>query len=48
VLDGYVTEHIQLKQDISKLYKHLAMMETNAERVYAMQDRRRDLLEAII
>ena len=48
VLDGYVTEHIQMKQDLSKLYKHLAMMETNAQRVFAMHDRRREMLEQII
>ncbi|CDW81364.1 kif1-binding protein homolog [Stylonychia lemnae] len=48
VLDGYVTEHIQMKQDLSKLYKHLAIIEPNAQRVFAMQDRRRELLEAII
>ncbi len=48
VLDGYVTEHVQLRQDVSKLYKQLAFMESNGDRNFAMQDRRRDLLEPIL
>eukprot|EP00347_Sterkiella_histriomuscorum_P007379 403349164 len=48
LLDGYVTEHIQMKQDLSKLYKYLGMMDPNQQRVFAMHDRRRELLEPII
>lgn len=47
MLDGYVTEHIQIKQDISKLYKQLAMIETDKARAFAMTERRKDLLEPI-
>ena len=47
VLDGYVTEYIQMKQDVSKLYKHLSMMETSIPRIFAMQERRKDTLEPI-
>ena len=48
VLDGYVTEHIQMKQDISKLYKQLSVMDPDKERVIAMQERRAELLEPIL
>jgi hypothetical protein len=37
-----------MKQDISKLYKYLAMVESNRERMFAMQDRRREVLEPIL
>jgi hypothetical protein len=48
VLDGYVTEHVQMKQDLSKLYKHLSQMEQNKDRFIAMQERRKELLEPIM
>jgi KIF-binding protein len=47
VLDGYVTEHIQMKQDVSKLYKLLSSLESDKDRFIAMQERRRELLEPI-
>ena len=37
-----------MKQDLSKLYKHLAMIEPDKDRVLAMQDRRREILEPLI
>lgn len=48
VLDGFVTEHVQMKQDLSKLYKQLSQMESDKDRFVAMQERRRELLEPII
>lgn len=48
VLDGFVTEHVQLKQDLSKLYKYLAMVEPDKDRVIAMQERRREMLEPLL
>jgi KIF-binding protein len=36
VLDGYVTEHIQMKQDVSKLYKLLSSLESDKDRFIAM------------
>lgn len=48
VLDGYVTEHARIKKDVSDLYKHITMLETNQARIYAMYERRRDLLEPIV
>lgn len=48
VLDGFVTEHIQMKQDLSKLYKNLSMIEENPQRVFAMLERRKELLEPIL
>ena len=48
VLDGYVTEHSRIKKDISDLYKYITMLETNQARIYAMYERRRDLIEPIV
>ena len=42
VLDGYVTEHVQMRQDMSKLYRFLAMMEPESERRFAMMERRKE------
>lgn len=47
VLDGYVTEHIQMKQDVSKLYKLLSQLESDKDRFIAMQERRKEMLEPI-
>lgn len=47
VLDGYVTENVQMKQDVSKLYKLLSSLESDKDRFLAMQERRRELLEPI-
>ena len=48
ILDGYVTEHSRISKDISELYKYVTMLETNQPRVFAMYERRRDLLQPII
>ena len=47
VLDGYVTEHVQIKQHISSLYKHLAKLELDQSRVEMMTKRRAESLEAL-
>jgi len=47
VLDGFVTEHVQIKQAISKLYKYLTTLEAEPIRVFGMLERRRDLLEPL-
>lgn len=48
VLDGFVTSHTKIIKDVSDLYKYITMLETNKPRVYAMYERRRDLLQPII
>ena len=45
---GYMGEQVGIKQDISKLYKFLAVMEADQQRVSAMHDRRREILEAAL
>ena len=46
-LDGYVTEHIQINRDISQLYKYLITFENDNNRIFAMLERRINLLEPI-
>ena len=46
-MDGYVTEHIQINMDISQLYKLLIQFENDNNRVFAMEERRINLLEPI-
>lgn len=48
VLDGFVTENINICKDISQLYKYLIFFETDNNRVFAMLDRRINLLEPLI
>lgn len=45
VIDGYVTEHIEMKKDISGLYKSLCYFEKSDARVMAMLSRRLELIE---
>lgn len=45
VIDGYVTEHIELKRDMSGLYKHLCVFEPSNVKVTAMLERRLEMLE---
>ncbi len=47
VLDGYVTQHIVLRKDISDLYKTLSGIEPEPARLMAMLDRRREILEPV-
>ena len=48
IMDGYVTEHIKISQTISQLYKYLIFFETDNARIYAMEDRRINILEPIV
>ena len=43
-----MTEHIQLKQDVSKLYRYLTLLERDPFKLLAMHDRRRELLEGLL
>lgn len=45
IIDGYVTEHVEMKKDISELYKWLIYFEENEARVVAMLNKRLELLE---
>eukprot|EP01028_Stygiella_incarcerata_P011167 TRINITY_DN618_c0_g1_i1.p1 TRINITY_DN618_c0_g1~~TRINITY_DN618_c0_g1_i1.p1 ORF type:complete len:631 (+),score=205.89 TRINITY_DN618_c0_g1_i1:85-1977(+) len=45
VLDGFVTDHVSVLQDMSLLYKVLSFFEDDDERFIAMQKRRAAILE---
>ena len=45
IIDGYVTEHIEMKKDISGLYKCLCYFENSDARILAMMNRRLELIE---
>lgn len=52
IVDGWVTEHVRLLQDLSKCYKQLAYIESSEEnldpkRVLALHERRIKTLEPI-
>ena len=47
VIDGYVTEHVKLRQIQSKLYKQLLRLEQNKDRVVSINQRRLDILEPL-
>lgn len=48
VLDGYVTEHIEVLFSQSRLYRSLALLEKSSERKASMLDKRREMLEPLI
>lgn len=48
VLDGYVTDHIDILFACSKLYHNLCKLDKSRERVCAMLEKRRDLLEPLL
>ena len=48
VMDGYVTDHIKITQTISQLYKYLILFEPDNARIFAMEDRRINLLEPMV
>lgn len=48
VLDGHVTEHVNLLVDHSKLYHYLALFESDIKRRLAMEGRRPLLLEPLL
>ena len=43
ILDGFVTDYVELTQDLSKSWKHLAEFDTNLERRCKMHKRRIDM-----
>lgn len=47
LMDGYVTDHIEILQDHSSLYRNLIFFEEEAEARCKMHKRRIDLLEPI-
>uniref|UniRef100_A0A7S3JNX2 KIF-binding protein n=1 Tax=Aureoumbra lagunensis TaxID=44058 RepID=A0A7S3JNX2_9STRA len=47
VLDGFVTEHIEIARDLSQLYAVLVNEENETKRQIALQQRRIDLLEPL-
>lgn len=48
VLDGYVTEHIEVLFSQSKLYKCLASLEKSGERKASMLEKRKEMLEPLL
>ena len=47
IMDGFVTDHIKISQTISSLYKYLIFFETDNGRIFAMEERRINILEPI-
>ena len=47
VLDGFVTENVNMLLDINKLYQFLGRLEKNEKRAYKMLVRRLNLLKDI-
>ena len=45
---GFVTDHVQLLEDHSKLYLYLQTFETDDKRKLAMQSRRVDMLKPLL
>lgn len=45
VIDGYVTEHVEMKRDLCRLYKFLSVFEPDQKRLLAMTNRRLELIE---
>ena len=48
VLDGCVTDHVNLLQEHSKMYHYLALFETDHKRKLAMESRRVDMLSSLL
>ncbi|KAM3127738.1 hypothetical protein pb186bvf_020170 [Paramecium bursaria] len=48
VLDGFVSEHLQILHDQSHMYKQLTYLEKDINNVIALVEKRRDLLTPII
>lgn len=48
MLDGYVTEHIEILFSQSKLYKSLSILEKPGERRASMLEKRREMLEPLL
>ena len=47
IMDGFVTDHIKISQTISQLYKYLIFFENDNGRIFAMEERRINILEPI-
>lgn len=47
VLDGYVTEHVNIVKQMSKLYLTLSRIEEKKSRIYAMNLRRAELIKPL-
>ena len=47
VLDGNVTEHVQIIKEMSSVYKKLSLLETDADRKVAMELKRKELIEPL-
>lgn len=48
VFDGYVTDHVRILQEQSKLYHYLSIYESELKRKLAMQGRRIELLKPLL
>lgn len=48
VMEGFVTDHIALVEDLSKLYLYIHVFETDIKRKIAMQTRRVDMLQPFL
>jgi tetratricopeptide (TPR) repeat protein len=46
-LDGYVSEHVNILKEISRLYKHLSVLEPDTERRILMELKRKDLIDPV-
>jgi len=47
VLDGYVTQHIELRKSMSEIYRNLGQIEPDPARLMAMLDKRREIMEPV-
>jgi len=48
ILDGYVTDHIEINQDISRLYQGLVFFEKNSSTKCKLHKRRIDLIQPLL
>lgn len=48
ILDGYVTEHIEVLFSQSRLYRSLGLLEKSGERKASMLEKRREMLEPLL
>lgn len=48
VLDGFVTDHVNLLQEHSKLYHYLSSFEIDSKRKLAMETRRLEILQSLL
>ena len=47
-LNGWVTEHVRIMQDLSQLYRHLKAWETDPKRAVSMLNRRAVMLSPLV